>query len=50
MKYAVDAGSGVMIYMPSFIEICSDIKKLIGGIYKHTGRQTQRHTDSMVIA
>jgi hypothetical protein len=39
MKYSVEMGSGVMIYIP--IEIGSGIKKLIGGIH--------RHTDSMVI-
>jgi hypothetical protein len=31
MKYAVDMGSGVMIYVPSFIKICSGIEKLMGG-------------------
>jgi hypothetical protein len=31
MKYAVEAGSGVMIYIPSFIKIGSGIQKLIGG-------------------
>jgi hypothetical protein len=31
MKYAVDMGSGAMIYIPSFIKIGSDIQKLIGG-------------------
>jgi hypothetical protein len=44
MKYAVEMGSGAMIYVyiPNFIKICSDIQKLMGGIH--------RHTDSMVIA
>jgi hypothetical protein len=44
MKYAVEMGSGAMIYIPSFIKIGSGIQKLIGGggIY--------RHTDSMVIS
>jgi hypothetical protein len=27
MKYAVEMGSGAMIYMPSFIKIGSDIHK-----------------------
>jgi hypothetical protein len=36
MKYAVEMGSGVIIYMPSFIKIGSGIDKLIGGIYRHT--------------
>jgi hypothetical protein len=31
MKYAVEIGSGAMIYIPSFIKIGSVIKKLIGG-------------------
>jgi hypothetical protein len=42
MKYAVEMGSGLMIYIPSLIQIGSGIQKLIGGIY--------RHTDSMEIA
>jgi hypothetical protein len=40
MKYAVEMGSGAMIYIPSFIKSGSGIQKLIGGIH--------RHTDSMV--
>jgi hypothetical protein len=31
MKYAVEMGSGVMIYIPSFIKIGSGIHKLIRG-------------------
>jgi hypothetical protein len=31
MKHAVEMGSGVMIYIPSFIKIASDIQKLTGG-------------------
>jgi hypothetical protein len=42
MKYAVEMGSVVMIYIPSLINIGSGIRKLIGGI--------QRHIDSMEIA
>jgi hypothetical protein len=39
MKYAVEMGSGAMIYIPSFIKIGSGIQKL-------TGRgDTQRHGD-----
>jgi hypothetical protein len=41
MKYAVEMGSGAMIYIPSFIKIGSGIQTLIGGI--------NRHTDSMEI-
>jgi hypothetical protein len=37
MKYAVEMGSGVMIYIPSFIKINSGIQKLIGG---YTDTQT----------
>jgi hypothetical protein len=42
MKYAVDTGSGVTIYIPSFTKFGSGIQMLIRGIY--------RHTDSMEIA
>jgi hypothetical protein len=31
MKYAVEMGSGVMIYIPSFINIGSSNEKLIRG-------------------
>jgi hypothetical protein len=43
MKYAVEMGSGAMIYIPSFIKIGVGIQKLIG-------RGIHRHTNSMVIA
>jgi hypothetical protein len=36
MKYAVEMGSGAMIYIPSFIKIGSGTQKLIGGIHRHT--------------
>jgi hypothetical protein len=39
MKCAVEMGSGAIIYIPSFMKICSVIQKLMGG-----------HTDSMVIS
>jgi hypothetical protein len=42
MKYAVEMGSGAMIYIPSFIKILPGIPKLIRGIHIQT--------DSMVIA
>jgi hypothetical protein len=42
MKYAVEMGSGAIMYIPSFIKIGSGVQKLIGRIH--------RHTDSMVIA
>jgi hypothetical protein len=38
MKYAVDMGSGAMIYVPSFIKIGSGIQQLIGG------EDSQTHT------
>jgi hypothetical protein len=31
MKFAVEMGSGAMIYIPSFIKIGPGIEKLIGG-------------------
>jgi hypothetical protein len=31
MKYAVETGSGAMIYIPSFIKISSNFQNLIGG-------------------
>jgi hypothetical protein len=36
MKYAVEMGSGAMIYIPSFIKIGSAIQKLIRGREIHT--------------
>jgi hypothetical protein len=36
-KYAVDIGSGAMIYIPSFTKIGSAIQKLMGGIYREHG-------------
>jgi hypothetical protein len=37
MKYAVEMGSGAMIYIRSFIKIGSGIQKLIGGIHRQHG-------------
>jgi hypothetical protein len=42
MKYAVEMGSGAMIYISVFIKIVLGIQKLLWGIH--------RHTDSMVIS
>jgi hypothetical protein len=43
MKYAVEIGSGAMIYIRSFVNIDSGIQRLLaGGGY--------RHTDSKVIS
>jgi hypothetical protein len=44
MKYAVEMGSGVMIYIPSFIKIGLGLQKLIGRIHRHID------TESMEIA
>jgi hypothetical protein len=35
MKYAVEMGSGAIIYIPSFIKIGSGIQKLMGGSKTH---------------
>jgi hypothetical protein len=40
MKYAIEIGSGVMIYIPSFIKTGLGIRKLIEG-------RIHRHADSM---
>jgi hypothetical protein len=45
MKYAVEMGSVVMMYVPSFIKIGSGIQTIMGG-----GGYTYRHTDSNVIS
>jgi hypothetical protein len=39
MKYAVEMGSGAMIYIPSFIKTGLGIKKLTVGIHRHTHTQ-----------
>jgi hypothetical protein len=36
MKYAVDMGSGAMIYIPSFRKIASGMQKLMGGSHTHS--------------
>jgi hypothetical protein len=37
MKYAVEMGSGAMIYMPSFVKTDSAIQKLMRGIHRQHG-------------
>jgi hypothetical protein len=37
MKYAIEMGSGAMVYIPSFINIGSAIQKLTGGIPREHG-------------
>jgi hypothetical protein len=39
MKNAVQMGSGIMMYVPNFIEIRSGIQKLLGGIHIQAHRQ-----------
>jgi hypothetical protein len=46
MKYAVEIGSGAMIYIPSFINTGSGIQKLIQKIYGH--RDTHRQQGDLV--
>jgi hypothetical protein len=39
MEYAVEMGSGAVIYIPSFIKTGSGIQKLMGGrINRHTAQ------------
>jgi hypothetical protein len=44
MNYAVEMGSGAMIYIPSFMKIGSGIQKLIGGIHRHTALRSHKPT------
>jgi hypothetical protein len=37
MKYTVEVGSGVTIYMPSFIKTGPDIEELKGGLHRQHG-------------
>jgi hypothetical protein len=37
MKYAVEVGSGVTVYIPSFIKIGSALQKLIGRTQRQHG-------------
>jgi hypothetical protein len=41
-KYAVEMGSGAMIYIPSFRMTGSRIQKVIGGIHRYTDTQAAR--------
>jgi hypothetical protein len=36
MKYAVEMGSGAMIYIPSLINISSAVQKLMDATHGHT--------------
>jgi hypothetical protein len=46
MKYTVEVGSGAMIYIlvQRFLKTDSGIKKLIGGIRRHTGSMEIAYT------
>jgi hypothetical protein len=45
MKYAVEMGSGAMIYIPSFIKIASGIQKLMGA---YTDTYTHRQPCDLI--
>jgi hypothetical protein len=45
-NWAVEMGSGAVIYVPSFIKIGSGLQKITGRLH----RQTRTHTDSNVIS
>jgi hypothetical protein len=44
MKYAVEMGSGAMIYIPSFIKIGSGTRKLTRGTHRHTAWGSHKPT------
>jgi hypothetical protein len=44
MNYAVETGSGAMIYIPSLIKIGSGIQKLIRGIHTETALRSHKPT------
>jgi hypothetical protein len=51
MKYAVEMGSGAMIYIPSFLMTGSAIQKLIGvDTHTNTDAYTNRHTENKVVS
>jgi hypothetical protein len=43
MKYAVEMGSGAIIYIPNFIKIGSGIQMLMGGGYTDTQAGGRSH-------
>jgi hypothetical protein len=49
MKYAVEMGSVVMIYIQSFIKISSGIQKLIEG-YTDIQRAWQSHNEGLGVS
>jgi hypothetical protein len=48
MKDAVDMGSGVMLYIPSFVNIGSGIQKLLGVIHRHTQKALRCHKPTFI--
>jgi hypothetical protein len=52
MKYAVEMGSGGMMYVPSFIKIGSGTQKIIGGIHRYRDTQTawKYHNPSLIFS
>jgi hypothetical protein len=40
MNYAIYMGSGAMLYIPTFVKICSGIQKLLRGIHSYTDTKT----------
>jgi hypothetical protein len=46
MNYALEMGSGVIIYIPGFIKISSGIQKLIGET--HADTQTHREEGELI--
>jgi hypothetical protein len=44
MKYAVEMGSGAIMYIPSFIKIGSGIEKLMGGGDSQTAQRSHKPT------
>jgi hypothetical protein len=52
MKYAVEMGSGAMIYVPSFIKIDATIQKLIwgGGGYTDTQAAWRSHKRTFIFS
>jgi hypothetical protein len=48
MKYAVEMGSGAMIYIPSFIKIGSGIEKMVGGGFIDTQTAWGSHMRTII--
>jgi hypothetical protein len=48
MKYAVEMGSGAMIYIPSFVKTGSGVQKFMEGIYRHTQTAWWSHKPTFI--